>query len=223
MDGLVFTVGIKHLPHCRSITSRRVRSRTATPAGLEILQPLGQPPAKRRPRTPGPVATSGYALGQHGPRRERKGLHYRLRDPMNGEVPNNQQPCEAEPGQRETERRLATLLSNLPGMVYRCKNDRNWTMEFVSDGCEALTGYKAIDFVGVGARAYNSLIHPDDRERIWNEVQEAVGQGTPFRLTYRIHAADGREKWVWEQGVGVSAGADQEVLEGFITDITELK
>jgi len=108
-------------------------------------------------------------------------------------------------------------------MAYRCKNDKDWTMEFVSDGCEALTGYKANELVGVGARTYNSLIHPDDQERIWNEVQEALTQRLPFRLTYRLFAADGRENWIWEQGVGVYSGLELEALEGFITDITERK
>jgi PAS domain S-box-containing protein len=142
---------------------------------------------------------------------------------MNGQEPNAGQQSEAERCLRENERRLATLLSNLPGMAYRCKNDRDRTMEFVSDGCEALTGYKAADLVGADARSFNSLIHPDDRERIWNEVQEALKRGLPYRLTYRIIAADGREKWVWEQGGGVYSGTDLEALEGFITDITERK
>jgi two-component system, cell cycle sensor histidine kinase and response regulator CckA len=147
---------------------------------------------------------------------------FRFQNPMKDETPNNRQQSDGERTLREDERRLATLLSNLPGMVYRCKNDRNWTMEFVSDGCKALTGYSATALVGIGARTYSSLIHPEDRDRIWNEVQEALRQGIPFRLTYRIHAANGREKWVWEQGVGVGSGAAL-ALEGFITDITELK
>jgi PAS domain S-box-containing protein len=83
-----------------------------------------------------------------------------------------------------------------------------------------MAAHKAADLVGSGTNTYKSLIHPDDQQRIWNEVQEAVGQGTPFRLTYRILAADGREKWVFEQGVRVSSGANQGMLQGFITDIT---
>jgi PAS domain S-box-containing protein len=139
---------------------------------------------------------------------------------MNGEESNKARQSGADP---ENQRRLATLLSNLPGMAYRCRNDTDWTMEFVSDGCEALTGYKATNLAGGSARRYNSLVHPDDRGRVWNEVQEALQRGLPYRLTYRIRTADGREKWVWEQGVGIYSGTEVEALEGFITDITPQK
>jgi PAS domain-containing protein len=47
----------------------------------------------------------------------------------------------------ESKRTLATLLSNLPGLAYRCANDRDWTMEFVSDGCYGLTGYAPEDLL----------------------------------------------------------------------------
>ena len=33
---------------------------------------------------------------------------------------------------RESERMLSTLIGHLPGMAYRCLNDENWTMEFIS-------------------------------------------------------------------------------------------
>jgi PAS domain S-box-containing protein len=125
---------------------------------------------------------------------------------------------------RESRRTLLTLLSNLPGMVYRCRNDPQWTMEFVSEGCLPLTGYTVGQLVGNNTVTYASLIHPDDRRRVWDEVQAALRAETTFRLTYRIHRAGGEERWVWEQGQGVAAsGVAVGALEGFICDITELK
>jgi diguanylate cyclase (GGDEF)-like protein/PAS domain S-box-containing protein len=128
----------------------------------------------------------------------------------------------AEQALWESQRALSTLLSNLPGMAYRCRSDQRWTMEFASQGCLEITGYLPAQLVDSAEIAYGELIHPDDREVGWSEVQAAIRARRPFQLTYRIRAADGSLKWVWEQGRAVE-GSDGSVaaLEGFITDITE--
>lgn len=122
---------------------------------------------------------------------------------------------------RESERTLSTLLSNLPGMVYRCRNDPSWTMLFVSEGCVKLTGYLPSELIDNFRISYADLIHPDDRQRVWDEVQAAVAQYRPFELEYRIRTLRGEEKWVWEQGCAVLDKQGQvTALEGFITDTT---
>ena len=129
----------------------------------------------------------------------------------------------AEEALKESQRALSTLMSNLPGMAYRCKNDRLWTMEFVSDGCLELTGYRPDDLIQNKAVSYAQIIHPDDLDYIWNEVQEAVAERRPYRLIYRIRSLSGT-KWVWEQGQGIFAPQGELIaLEGFVNDITERK
>jgi putative nucleotidyltransferase with HDIG domain/PAS domain S-box-containing protein len=124
----------------------------------------------------------------------------------------------------ESERKLETLMGNLPGMAYRCLNDKNWTMEFCSDGCFDLTGCEASDLIGNRKCSFNDLIHPDDQGPVWDRVQEALAEKQPFKVVYRIQTAEGKEKWVWEQGVGVfSEDGDVLALEGFVTDITDRK
>ncbi|MFZ5864150.1 MAG: PAS domain-containing protein [Nitrospirota bacterium] len=130
---------------------------------------------------------------------------------------------QAEASLRETQRALMTLIENLPGTVYRCRNDKDWTTIFVSEGVRALTGYPAADFLD-GKLQIGSLIHPDDQGPVWDAIQEALQANRPYQLTYRIRAASGEEKWVWEQGQGiVSPEGDLLFLEGFAADITDRK
>jgi diguanylate cyclase (GGDEF)-like protein/PAS domain S-box-containing protein len=121
----------------------------------------------------------------------------------------------------ESQRTLATLMSNLPGMAYRCLNDPNWTTEFVSEGCFDLTGYTPEDFL-IQRITFADLIHADDRQRLWEDTQAAVAERRPFRQAYRLLHADGRQRWVWEQGRGVyDASGRLLALEGFVSDMTE--
>ncbi|MDI3339665.1 MAG: histidine kinase [Sphaerobacter sp.] len=113
---------------------------------------------------------------------------------------------------------LAALLDNLPGMAYRCRNDLSRTMEFVSEGAVALTGYQPADLVGQRAVSYATLIHPADRDRVWRELQTAVRRQERFQVTYRIHTATGEEKWVCERGCGMPGpGGAVAAIEGVIT------
>ncbi len=116
---------------------------------------------------------------------------------------------------------LATLMESLPGMAYRCRSDREWTMEFVSAGCRELTGYLPGDLVGNRVVSFGSLIHPEDRGIVWRIVQETVAGGGPYRLAYRIFNNAGQMKWVWEQGQALAGDPPRRV--GFITDITETR
>lgn len=123
----------------------------------------------------------------------------------------------------ESQRSLTTLIDNLPGVVYRCRNDRDWTTDFVSSGVTDLTGYTPEQILS-NEVTFGEITHPHDREPVWEITQKALSEGTHFKIEYRLIAADGREKWVWEQGCGIY-GPDGQVLalEGFISDITERK
>jgi PAS domain S-box-containing protein len=127
----------------------------------------------------------------------------------------------AEQALHESQRALAALMSNLPGMAYRCRNDPDWTMEFASEGAHALTGWRPDAFV-CGRARYGDLIHAHDRELVWDKVQRAIATNQPFEMTYRITTAQGALKWVWERGSAVrDANGQVLALEGFVSDITE--
>ncbi len=118
-----------------------------------------------------------------------------------------------------SDQRLSTLLSNLPGMAYRCQNDRYWSMQSVSDGCLALTGYTRAELFENNVVAFGELIHEDDQDYVWQAVQYAGQNSQHFNIEYRIKHRDGKVRWVRERGICVDEG----IIDGFIEDITQSK
>ena len=124
----------------------------------------------------------------------------------------------------ESERSKSVLISNLPGIVYRCRYNRNWTMLFVSEGCRELTGYPSEALVDDRELAFGDLIVPEMRETIWSQWEESSRTGKPLRLEYRIQTKDGRVKWVYEQGsVQLDAHGIPAFVEGLIIDVDDHK
>jgi PAS domain S-box-containing protein len=122
---------------------------------------------------------------------------------------------------KENQRELATIFTNLPGLAYRCKNDEAWTMEFLSQGCEDLTGYKAEELLFNTKLSYNDLVHPEDKKRIWSEVQEFLEKNIKCNLTYRIITKQNHIKWVYETATGIfDNNGNLLFIEGIVIDIT---
>ncbi len=125
---------------------------------------------------------------------------------------------------RESERSKAVLLKNLIGMAYRCKNDEDWTMMFVSEGCYELTGYKAERLLNNNDISYNELILKEYREYLRIKWDELLKNRGVLKEEYQITTASGEKKWVLEQGRGVYNEKGEVIaLEGLIVDISAQK
>lgn len=121
----------------------------------------------------------------------------------------------------EEKRKYETLVNNLPGFVYRCANDKNWTMQFISDGCFAVTGYTPEEFIGNKVIAFNEIIDSKYQDYLWKKWQNVLRNKETFEDEYEIITKSGERKWVWERGQGVfDENGNLLFLEGFITDIT---
>ena len=113
------------------------------------------------------------------------------------------------------------IMPNVPCMLYRCKNDRNWTFDYVSDGCLEVTEYQPYEITNSLHFNYMQLIYPDDQQRVWEYVQQQVNQQRSFQIIYRIQTRSNKIKWVMERGKGVFSGTDELLtLEGIIIDIS---
>ncbi|MBL4560755.1 MAG: response regulator [Labilibaculum sp.] len=123
----------------------------------------------------------------------------------------------------ESKRKMETLLDNLPGFVYNRTNDRDWKMEYISEGCKEITGYSSNNFIKQKKINFNQIILPEYRDFLWNKWQEVLGRKGVFVEEYPIRNKNGEIRWIWEHGCGVFDGDHLISLEGFITDITKQK
>ncbi|NJO08150.1 MAG: PAS domain-containing protein [Chloroflexaceae bacterium] len=114
----------------------------------------------------------------------------------------------------------APLLDKLPGVVYRRRVDANWTLEYASAGCVALTGYSPEALINNAEQPYINLVHPADRATVVSTLQAALSDGPDYALTYRIVTLSNETRWVRDTGWRTDASNSAAVLEGFVQDIT---
>jgi PAS domain S-box-containing protein len=121
----------------------------------------------------------------------------------------------------ESESRFRGLVANIPGTVFRCDIDSDWTMEFLSDGIDELVGYPSADFIDNRVRSFASVVHPDDRARLEAEVAASVTDRRTYTADYRVLHRDGSVRYVIEQGQAVEDADGRTRLDGVIFDVTD--
>ncbi|AFY83491.1 PAS domain S-box protein [Oscillatoria acuminata] len=131
---------------------------------------------------------------------------------------------QAEEALRQSEEQFRTLVSSIPGAVYRCLCDHDWTMQYISDCVEEITGYPSYAFINNQSQSFGNIIHPEDRERCEFIILQATTSNQPFIVEYRIIHADGSTRWMYEKGQAIR-GETEEImyLSGVIFDVTDRK
>ncbi|MCT4589441.1 MAG: PAS domain S-box protein [Carboxylicivirga sp.] len=117
------------------------------------------------------------------------------------------------------------LVSNLPGVVYRCPINDPMKIDFVNDEIEKLSGYPKEDFLGKNPiRTFEDIIHPDDLNMVGRNINSAIKNNSSFLLEYRMIHKNGQLKYVYEQGQAISmADGQPDFIVGSIFDDTDRK
>jgi PAS domain S-box-containing protein len=125
---------------------------------------------------------------------------------------------------RQRQGELRSLVSNIPGAIYRCAFDTARTMAFISDGIEPIIQYPAADLIYNRICRFSSLIHPVDQGTVTRQIQTAIEHQQPYTVEYRLQRKDGSWRWVYDQGQGVFDAAGKLLwLNGALFDITDNK
>src|SRR5690606_20141345 len=122
---------------------------------------------------------------------------------------------------RDTERRFRLLAENVPGVIYLCRNDEDYSMIYLNDKVFEVTGYTKEEFLS-GKVHFGQLLHPDDQDRVVQSINEALKENRNYRIEYRLRDRNGDWRWIEDHGGGVYEG-EEAWLEGFLHDITNRK
>ena len=118
--------------------------------------------------------------------------------------------------------RMSRLISNLPGLVYRCRMNRDFPVEYISEYSLELTGHRAADIMS-GKVTARDIIHPDDIDTMRTVISEAVVSHQSYRVEYRFLTRNGDIRWAMERGVGIyDEDGTARAVEGIIMDISGL-
>ncbi len=127
-----------------------------------------------------------------------------------------------------SEKLYQTLVANIPGAVYRCSCDLDdlqgfvkWTIGFLSEAIQEISGYPASDFINDRVRSFASIIHPEDRSRVEDTIRKSIASKWPYILEYRIVRADGKICWVYEKGQAVG-GEVKERQAGLLSAVVSV-
>ena len=109
--------------------------------------------------------------------------------------------------------------------IFKWKNASGWPVEYVSSNVETLMGSSAESFLN-GSETFAELIHPDDLERVTQEVIESTQEGKDHFIhkPYRILHKDGTIRWIYDS-TRIIRNHLGEVTHyfGYLIDITDQK
>jgi PAS domain S-box-containing protein len=115
------------------------------------------------------------------------------------------------------------LINSGPLAFFLWERKEGWPVRDASKSVYDLTGYTVEEFLS-GKIDYASLIHPEDLERVSQEVATYTNTNKDFwtHQPYRIITKDGKVKWVLDHTVSVKDNEGNIVgYYGYVMDISE--
>ena len=122
-----------------------------------------------------------------------------------------------------SDHRYRSLVEQVPAVSYVARWEPGSSFVYVSPQIETLLGFPAERWVAE-PELWAERLHPDDRELVLMEEMRTYQHEIEFDREYRLIAADGSVKWVWERDTIVRDDDGRPLhTEGVMVDITERK
>ena len=124
---------------------------------------------------------------------------------------------------KEQQQQFTSMVSNVPGAIYRVINNPKWPVIYMSDEIQNITGYTPSEFMDGKIVAFSKIMYPEDVGRIGKSIEEQLSKGRTFQVEYRVVRRDGKIVWVRGQGQSITSESGEKWIDGVIIDITKQK
>lgn len=101
-------------------------------------------------------------------------------------------------------------------MIYQCQNDENYTMSNIAGCTKVISGYDIDDLLGNKVVSWVGITHPDDKDRVFAEVDKAIEDRTTWDVDYRVMPPSGPPNWVRERGCAIFENGELKYLQGLV-------
>ena len=123
--------------------------------------------------------------------------------------------------QHQAQEEVLRIYNNIPGAVFRCRFDRDFTVIEANDGLFEFLGYTREEFAAMG-NTMSSVIYPDDFMVMEGILREQLKRGSTINNENRLIRRDGTVKWISIKGQLFNEDEQQYFYCVFV-DITDEK
>jgi diguanylate cyclase (GGDEF)-like protein/PAS domain S-box-containing protein len=123
----------------------------------------------------------------------------------------------------ETQAKYDALLSQLPAAIYVDSPDPSGPTYYVSPQIRDMLGISPAEYIG-RQDIWDTLVHPDDRERMAREYEEFIRTGQPEHGDYRYLKPDGTVVWIHDRSkLVLDQDGRRMFVQGVMFDVTAQK
>jgi len=117
-----------------------------------------------------------------------------------------------------------SLVEQIPSVSYVSPITNSPEFAYISPQIQDLLGIPASEWNAGFFNTWAEYVHPEDRDRVQQEVQISIETGEPFYSEYRMINREGKVIWVSDNArIGLAADGKTQVLRGSAFDISDRK
>ena len=130
--------------------------------------------------------------------------------------------CVDVTAQKQAREEVLSLYNNIPGAVFRCRFDAEFSVIDANDGLFEFLGYTREEFAQMG-NAMASVIYPDDLREMTDRLNRQLTHSNTIHNENRLICRDGTVKWISIKAQLLTESGGEQYFYCVFVDITEEK